>query len=213
MSKMESIILIGGGGHCLSAIDVIESNNQFEIKGILDVSEKVGQDILDYPIIGTDDQIPELISETPNFLITVGQIRNSNTRQKIFQKVINAKGKLPVINSGLAYISKHAQIEEGTIVMHGVIINAGATIGMACIINSKALIEHEAVVGDFTHISTGSILNGQVTVGSNCFIGSNTVVANNITICNDVVIAAGSQVLKSINQPGIYIGNPLRKIR
>lgn len=213
MTKKEPIILIGGGGHCISAIDVIESNSQYEIKGILDMPDKVGQSILGYPIIGSDDQILELANETPTFLITVGQIRNANIRNKIVEKVLQANGRLPVVSSGLAYISKYAEVADGTIVMHGVIVNAGAKIGKACIINSKALIEHEAIIGHFTHISTGSILNGQVSVGSNCFIGSNTVIANNITICDNVIIAAGSQVLKSINQPGIYIGNPLRKIR
>lgn len=213
MSKREPIILVGGGGHCISAIDVIESNKQYEIKGILDMPDKVGQSILGYPIIGSDDQIQELVSHTPNFLITVGQIRNAKIRKKIVEKVILVKGELPVISSGLAYISRHADVEDGTILMHGAVINAGAKIGKACIINSKALIEHEATVGDFTHISTASILNGQVSVGSNCFIGSNTVIANNITICDNVIIAAGSQVLKSITKPGIYIGSPLRKIR
>ncbi|WP_320113078.1 acetyltransferase [Draconibacterium orientale] len=213
MSKKESIILIGAGGHCISAIDIIESANQYEIKGILDMPDKVGQSILGYPIIGSDDQIQELVAHTPNFLITVGQIRNANIRKKIVEKVIQANGKLPVISSGLAYISRHADVEDGTILMHGAVINAGAKIGKACIINSKALIEHEATVGDFTHISTACILNGQVSVGSNCFIGSNTVIANNITICDNVILAAGSQVLKSITKPGIYIGSPLRKIR
>ena len=33
---MKEIILIGGGGHCKSVIDVIESEGQFEIVGIVD---------------------------------------------------------------------------------------------------------------------------------------------------------------------------------
>ncbi|WP_167619060.1 acetyltransferase [Maribellus sediminis] len=210
---MEQIILIGGGGHCISAIDVLESTSQYQIIGILDIPDKVGLDIQGYPVIGSDDQLEEIATDISNFLITVGQIQNANIRQKIFDKVLKVNGKLPIITSDLAYISKYAQIDEGTIVMHGAIVNASAKIGKACIINSKALIEHETSVGDFTHISTGSILNGQVSIGNNCFIGSNTVVANNITVCDNVIVAAGSQVLKSITKPGTYIGNPLRKIR
>ena len=34
-----------------------------------------------------------------------------------------------------------------------------------------------------------------------------------ITICNCVVIGAGSVVTKSINEPGIYAGNPARFLR
>ena len=40
MSK-NNLILIGGGGHCKSCIDVIEQENKFNITGILDVKEKV----------------------------------------------------------------------------------------------------------------------------------------------------------------------------
>lgn len=210
---MESIILLGGGGHCKSCIDVIEQSKRFKIIGILDVPEKAGQKVLGYPIIGTDEDIKKFLPDCENFLITVGQIENASVRKKVFDKVKQAGGKLPVIISNRSYVSKHAQIGEGTVIMHGVIVNAGAKIGNAGIINTNALIEHEAVVGDFCHISTAAIINGQVAVGNECFIGSNTVVANNISLCDNVTVSAGSQVLRDINAPGVYIGNPLRKIR
>ena len=53
---MKKIILMGGGGHCKSCIDVIESANEYEIVGILDTADKLGQSILDYKIIGTEDR-------------------------------------------------------------------------------------------------------------------------------------------------------------
>ncbi len=207
------IILIGGGGHCISCIDIIEQTGLYSIHGILDLPEKAGQKILDYPIIGTDDQIEEFAKQGFSFLITVGQIQSAKLREIIYNRVKNAGGKLPVIISPLAYVCKHAFLEEGSIIMHHAVINASARLGKCGIVNTKALIEHEAVVGDFCHISTGAILNGQVQTGDHCFVGSNTVVGNNISICSNTVIAAGSQVLKNIKLPGIYIGNPLRKIR
>ncbi len=39
MSKLrKNIVLVGGGGHCVSVIDVIENENRFNILGILDSS-------------------------------------------------------------------------------------------------------------------------------------------------------------------------------
>ena len=213
MRKKEPIILIGGGGHCISCIDIIEQGGEFEILGILDLTEKVGQKILGYPIIGTDNELKSFLPECSNFLITIGQIDSYQLREKKLNEVKDAGGNLPVIISPLAYVSKHAEIAEGTIIMHKALVNAGAKIGKACIINTKALIEHEAEIGDFCHVSTCSIANGQVQVGKGCFIGSNTVIGNNTSVTDNVVIAAGSQVLKNIELPGIYIGNPLRKIR
>jgi sugar O-acyltransferase (sialic acid O-acetyltransferase NeuD family) len=210
---MNPIILIGGGGHCISCIDVIESTGLFTIIGILDTHEKVGQKVLDYPIIGTDEDIKNLMSQCSNFLITVGQIKSSAIRELIWSKVNEAGGNLPVIISPTAHVSNHAKLAEGIIVMHHALINAGTTIGKACIINSKALIEHETTIGDFCHISTAAVVNGQVNIGDSCFIGSNTVIGNNTNLVANTIIAAGSQVLKNIKLSGTYIGQPLRKIR
>lgn len=210
---MKPIILIGGGGHCISCIDVIEKGGEYEIKGILDLAEKVGEKILGYPIIGTDDELKTFLLQCNNFLITVGQIDSYTLREKLFNNVKNAGGKLPVIISPLAYVSKHAEVFEGTVIMHNAVVNASGKIGKGCIINSKALIEHEVEIGDFCHISTASIANGQVKVGSGCFIGSNTVIANNISITDNVVIAAGSQVFRNVTLAGTYFGTPIRKIR
>jgi hypothetical protein len=57
----EQIILIGGGGHFKSCIDVIEQEGIFDIAGIVDISEKRGLIVLGYPVIGTDADLPEFI--------------------------------------------------------------------------------------------------------------------------------------------------------
>ena len=56
---MKDIILIGGGGHCRSVIDVIELVNEFRIIGIIDREENIGKDILGYPIIAPDNELPD----------------------------------------------------------------------------------------------------------------------------------------------------------
>jgi acetyltransferase-like isoleucine patch superfamily enzyme len=49
-------------------------------------------------------------------------------------------------------------------------------------------------------------------IGNNVSIGTNATVMP-VTICDRVVIGAGSVVTKSINEPGIYAGNPARFLR
>ncbi|UEB50194.1 PglD-related sugar-binding protein [Campylobacter curvus] len=44
---MQDIVLVGGGGHCKSVIDVIELENKFKILGIIDTAENVGKKIFD----------------------------------------------------------------------------------------------------------------------------------------------------------------------
>jgi sugar O-acyltransferase (sialic acid O-acetyltransferase NeuD family) len=171
----KDIILIGGGGHCHSSIDVIEAEGKYRILGILELPELVGSKIMDYEVIGTDDDITRFATSVGNFLITVGQIKSHEKRKQLFEKVKNAGGILPVIISPLAYVSKSSKIGEGTIVMHHALINANVKVGMNCIINSKALIEHDSVIGNHCHISTGSIINGNVVAGDGVFFGSGAV--------------------------------------
>jgi len=194
----ENIILIGGGGHCRSCIDVIEQERRFEIAGIVDIKEKLHEKILGYEIIGRDDNLLDLADKYDYFFITLGQIKTPEKRIKIFEILKDLGVKLPIIISPLAYVSKHAQIAEGTIVMHHALINAGAQIGCNCIINSKALIEHDAVIGDHCHISTGAVINGGTTVAKKTFVGSNSVTKEYIKIAEAEVIGCGEKIVKNI---------------
>lgn len=195
----EKIILIGGGGHCKSCIDVIEQAGAFQIAGIVDMPERLHQKILGYEIIATDDDLPRLVKEYENFLITLGQIKTPEKRIRIFQTLKDLGVKLPVVISPLAYVSRHAKIGEGTIVMHYALVNAEAKVGSNCIINTKALIEHDVVIGDHCHIATGAIINGGVKVGSGTFFGSNAVCKECIEIGENAVIGCGAKIIKNIS--------------
>jgi len=191
---MQKLILVGGGGHCKSCIDVIEQENKFEIVGILDVEEKIGQEICDYKIIGTDDEIEKYSKQGCFFLITVGQIKSPDLRIKLFEKIKNASGKLATVVSPLAYVSKNATVGEGSIIMHNAFLNCGVQVGKNCIINTKALLEHDVFVGDNCHISTASVLNGEVNVGDGTFIGSNSTAVQCVKIPPKSFIKAGSLI-------------------
>lgn len=201
------LILIGGGGHCKSVIEVAESAG-YEIKGILDMPDEVGKEVLPgHKVIGTDDEIPQYVEEC-DFIITVGFIKNPALRIKLYNKVKAAGGRLATIIASTAHVSKYAELGEGTVIMHQAFVNAGAKIGDNCIINTFVNIEHDAEVGNQCHISTGTMVNGECKIGENCFIGSQSVCANCIEIASDIIVGAGSVVLKSIRVKGIYAGNP-----
>ena len=188
----EKIILIGGGGHCRACIDVIEQEGLFTIAGIVDVPEKKQHNVLGYPVIGSDADLAELIKSFPNVLITLGHIKSPIRRMELFDDLMQMGARFPMIQSPLAYVSSHAQVAEGTIVMHHVLINAGARVGRNCIINNNRLVEHDAVIEDHCHISTGAVVNGGVKIGSGSFFGSGAVAAENTLIPSNSFIKANS---------------------
>ena len=189
-NSKQNIILIGAGGHCVSVIDVIEQEKKYNILGILD--SKTNEDsLLGYPILGGDDLIPNLVNENTFFLITVGQIKSHTIRQNIADKLKINNAKLAKVVSPLSYVSKHASVQEGTIIMNGATVNAKAEIGKHCIINTKSNIEHGVMISDFCHISTCAVVNGDSVIGKGTFIGSNATVSNGIRIKKNSIISAG----------------------
>jgi sugar O-acyltransferase (sialic acid O-acetyltransferase NeuD family) len=184
------ILLIGGGGHCKSVIDVIEQENRYLIAGIIDKKELIGQEILGYKVIGSDDDLHNLYKEYKYAIVTVGHIKTNTLRVKLFTILKEIGYNLPTIISPLAYVSKHSFVDEGTVVMHQALINANAKIGKNCIINTKALIEHDSIIENNCHIATASVINGGVIIKENTFFGSNATSKQSIEI--DGFIKAGS---------------------
>jgi len=204
----KQIVLVGGGGHCKSVIDVIESGGTYSIAGIIDVREKLGQRILNYEICWTDDQIDELVGHYENFLVTVGQINSPRARIILYEKIKNSGGTLPVIVSPKAQVSRHAKIGEGTVVMHHAVVNAAVAVGNNVILNTGCLLEHDVEVGDHCHISTRTVINGGTKVFDRVFVGSLAVLAQMITVGKDSVISSGSVVRKNIPEHSLVFGNP-----
>ncbi|SEA62238.1 sugar O-acyltransferase, sialic acid O-acetyltransferase NeuD family [Arachidicoccus rhizosphaerae] len=207
----KNLILIGGGGHCQSCIDVIEQEGKYKIWGILDERHKIGQKVLDYEIIGDDNDILGFCKKGCSFLITVGQIQSAAVRKRIYLHLKKFEAKMATVVSPLAYLSSYATLSEGTIVMHRALINAGANIGVNCILNTGCLIEHNARIGDHSHISTLAIVNGDSTIGNETFIGSNGIISNQIAIGNQVIIGAGSTVVTSTGNGETWVGVPAKK--
>jgi len=189
---MKDIVLIGGGGHCKSVIDVIEQEGRFNIVGIIDKPELLGRNVLGYPIVANDLELNNLVKRCKNAIITVGQIRDSSPRVDLFNKVVKLGFTLRTVISPRAYVSCHASIGIGTVIMHDAVVNAGATIGDNCIINTKSLIEHDSSVGNHCHISTSAVVNGGVVIGNGSFIGSGAISKEGITIKDDYFVKAGS---------------------
>ncbi len=211
-SEKIKLVLIGGGGHCKSCIEVIESTNLYQIVGILDLPTERGKYICGYKVIGDDNDYLKYKELNCSFVITAGQIKSFGLRKRIFDSLKGIEAKIEIIISSSATVSKHAEIGEGTVIFHHCVVNAGSNIGTNCIINTGSIIEHDANIGNNCHISTGAVINGDVNIGMNSFVGSNSCISNGLTIADESIIGAGSTVIKDIETGGTYAGSPAKKI-
>ncbi len=197
---MKPIVLIGGGGHCRACIDVVNAEGKYEVMGLVVQRNNEDRISCELPVLGSDDNLREILDKYKNALVSVGQIKSSEVRQTLYRLVKNYSGVLPVVRSPFSYASRSATIGEGSVIMHGAVLNAHSSIGVNCIINCQALIEHDVIVGDHCHISTGVKLNGGVGIGSGTFVGSGAVIKEGVQIGKNVVIGAGKTILKNVDQ-------------
>lgn len=197
MARTEKIYIYGASGHGLVCADIAMNMGYKEV-------------------IFVDDDTQKGLKFEPNLaqfdmFIAIG---NNNTRKKIFEKVKNCGFKCVSLIHKSAIISKSAFISsENVAIMPNVIINAKAQIKTGVILNSTCVIEHECVVNEFSHISVGAKLAGNVSIGKQCFLGVNSCVLPNLSLHNEVVLGAGAVATKNIKQKGVFVGVPAQKIK
>ena len=192
---MNPLLLIGAGGHARSLIDLIETEGVWQIHGLIGLPEQVGTQVLSYPVLGTDDDLPTLYAHCPAAVLAVGQLPDPTPRQRLAAQLKHLGFICPVVISPHAVVSRYARLGAGSIVGHGAVVNAGADVGMHCTVNTRALVEHDAKIGDHCHLSTGTLVNGGVQMGTGCFIGSGAMLREGLQLPAGTVISAGKRVM------------------
>ncbi len=142
-------------------------------------------------------------------LVVIIAIGDGSVRKKIAEENLDIFC-WGVVNHGVQYGQN--DINDGTIICPGTILTTDIWIGRHVIINLNCTIGHDVKIGDYTTISPGANISGDVKIGDLCYIGTNAVIREKINICDKVVIGAGAVVVKDITEPGVYVGNPCKKI-
>lgn len=201
------LLIIGASGHGKVVADIALKMNKWQSIAFLDDDKSI-KSSMGLEVLGTSGDVFTHIDE---YEIFVG-IGNNDTRQKIHEMLEIFGASIPVLIHPHAVVGEQVEIGVGTVVMAGVVINCCTNIGKGCIVNTGSTIDHDNNIEDFVHISPGVNLAGTVKVGQKSWLGIGSVVSNNVTITSESILGAGSVVVKDINEPGIYVGVPVRKI-
>jgi acetyltransferase-like isoleucine patch superfamily enzyme len=132
---MTEILLIAGGGHCRSVIDVIEQGCRFEIEGIVDRPELLDSNFLGYSVIGNGVVI--MPNAIVNASASIGDICIINSKALIEHDCL---------------ISKHCHISTNAT------INGGVRVESGCFVGSGATTRELITISENSFIKAGSLV-------------------------------------------------------
>ena len=197
------MILYGARGQAKVIYDLILSNNQL-LEYLID----------DNPPEEFPHHLPvykpeEHLLKDKKLIIAIG---NNQIRKRIAKNIESLCVFETMIHRS-AYISRFTEIDEGTVIMPKVCINAEVKIGKHCIINTGAIIEHECIIEDFVHISPNATLAGNIKVKNGAHIGLGALIVQGVVIGENAIIGAGAVVLKDVPDHAVMVGNPAKILK
>lgn len=201
----KQVVILGAGGHAKVIADIIVKSGD-KVVGFLDDKLEKGTYVLGFPVLG---RLTDLERYCEYFIIIA--IGNNYIRKKIVEEYPDLNYYTAIHPS--AIIGIDVNIGKGTAIMANAVINSSSNIEQHCIINTGSIVEHDNIIKDYVHISPNAALGGTVFVGALTHIGLGTSIKNNIVIANECIIGAGSVVVNSVKEKGVYIGVPAKKIK
>jgi len=107
-----------------------------------------------------------------------------------------------------AYVAADATCEEGTQILAGAVIGARARIGRCAIVNTRASVDHESLIGEGAHVGPGATLAGCVRVEARAFLGTGAIVLPRIVVGEDALVGAGAVVTRNVPHRAVVAGSP-----
>ena len=210
---MNAIVVIGGGGHAKVVISILRKLKRYSILGYTDPQDHGAA--LETPYLGTDRELAALAegSKQLNAVLAVGQVGLGNKRYELWTQLRSHGLSFPLIVSPAAVVNAGVSGGEGAVVMDGAVINSGAAIGLGAIVNTNSTVEHDVVLADWVHVAPGATISGGVVVGQFSMIGAGATVIEGIRIAAGCMVGAGAVVVHDLMEPGVYVGNPARRIK
>lgn len=195
------ILLVGGGGHAKVVLDALLIAG-YEVVGVID--SKYDGDFLGVP--RTKEYNGAAFPDS-HIIVAVG---DNASRMKT---VASISHPFATITDLSATVSRFSTIGNGSMILHGAIIQPDAKVGKHVIINTGAQVDHDCSVGDYVHIAPRAVLCGNVRVGEGTLIGAGAVVLPGVSIGKWCIVGAGSVVRENIDDLRVVAGVPARIIK
>ena len=209
------LIIWGASDQCRVNCHILHQCG-FQIAALIDDTVNMISPLPNVPIYlglqGLETFLESSNAEDYGFVVAIGN-PFGHVRMKL-HKLMKRRGLIPVsFSDPTSLICQTVVFEEGLQVMPYAVIHNDVIIGKQCIINTRALVEHDCILNDGVEIGPGAVLCGRVNVGRNSWVGANATIRQRVTIGENSIIAAGAVVVMDIPSNVVAAGVPARVIR
>jgi sugar O-acyltransferase (sialic acid O-acetyltransferase NeuD family) len=199
-----ALIIYGGGGHGKSLIDLARLLGSYRLVGIVDDGIPRGEKIMDLPVLGGSEVLPELFAQGVRLAVNaVGGIGNVQIRIKVFEKLAKAGFVCPALVHPRAFVEASAALSPGVQIFAHAYVGSQTRLGYGCIVNTGAILSHDCVLGDYVNISPGAILAGEVQVGAGALIGMGATINLQARVGAGARIGNGATVKQDVPEEGV----------
>ena len=208
---MKDIYIIGASGFGREVAWLIEELDDWNIAGFVDDNEKIlGTNINGFPVVGNTEYLIEQ-NKNINVVIAIG---NPIIRKKIYDKLSQSNMiNFPNIIAKDVRISNTNQLGIGNIICTHNVLTTNITLGNFNHINLSCTVGHDAIIEDFSTVYPGVNISGNTRIKSFVEVGTGTKIIQGKTINENIIIGAGSVVVKDLKDTGTYVGIPVKKIK
>jgi sugar O-acyltransferase (sialic acid O-acetyltransferase NeuD family) len=211
---MEKIVIFGASGHAKVIIDIVEKQARYAILGFVDDFRAPGAETLGYQVLGCESDLPTLVAQhsIKGIVIAIG---DNAVREDVATRVAGLCPGLMFINAihPSAIIGRDVSIGVGTVIMAGGIVNPSCEIGNFCIVNTKASLDHDSTMQDFSSLAPGVSTGGGCRVGRLAAVGIGASLRHGISIGECAVVGGQSMVLEDVPPYTVAYGSPAKTIR
>lgn len=204
--ELDKILIYGAGGHAKVVMDAIRTAESEIVFLLTDKDpQKKGRLVAGVQVIAVTE-----VHDVELFHVAIG----GNFARQNETAALCAQGmRSYIVIHPRACVSVSSRIGDGSFVAANAVIGPDVQLGLGCIVNHGAVVDHECVVGEFSHVAPNATLGGQVQIGMRVLIGAGANILPGITIGDDCIIGAGAVVATNLASGGTYMGVPARKRR
>lgn len=206
----DRILLLGGGGHARVLWSIIQKW-EAQVVGFTDPTGG-SKGIGGLRHLGGDDVVRTFEPSSILLINGLGSVSRPTARRRLFDSFRgHGYAFLSVIHPD-AIVDELVTLGSGVQVFAGAVLQPGVEIGANAIVNTRASVDHDCLIGRHVHVAPGVTLSGDVRVGEETHIGVGATVVQGVRIGAKAVVGAGAVVLRDVPAGTTVVGVPARPV-